>query len=89
MKKHLLLGTGCKGNFYDRCQCIERLRCNAAIRRGQRACSLAYALGSIVDIFSAVLSGASYGPYATFSCLYASANMLWEKAPGHFQERCV
>ncbi|HNN32143.1 MAG TPA: Ldh family oxidoreductase, partial [Chitinophagaceae bacterium] len=44
-----------------------------------------YALGSIVDIFSAVLSGASYGPWAPpFPAYIAMPQNMPGKGLGHF-----
>ena len=44
-----------------------------------------YALGSIVDIFSAVLSGASYGPWAPpFPAYVAMPENMPGKGLGHF-----
>ena len=44
-----------------------------------------YALGSIVDIFSAVLSGASYGPWAPpFPAYIAMPENMPGKGLGHF-----
>jgi LDH2 family malate/lactate/ureidoglycolate dehydrogenase len=44
-----------------------------------------YALGSIVDIFSAVLSGASYGPWAPpFPAYVPMPRMMPGKGLGHF-----
>jgi len=44
-----------------------------------------YALGSIVDIFSAVLSGASYGPWAPpFPAYIAIPDNMPGKGLGHF-----